>query len=114
MFGPNQGMGRRFVVPTCSNYPLCNKTSERWEETLENTLLTPSNILLLRYGRIYCLLLGPPIKRKQYEVMINDYFACSCINFSSMMSMSFSKQGLWVQCKHLYYILQYVMYFGIK
>ncbi len=30
--GPNQGMGRRFVVLTRLNYPLCQKTSGRWDK----------------------------------------------------------------------------------
>jgi hypothetical protein len=41
--------------------------------------------------------------------MISDYLACSCVDFSSL-----GKQGPWVPYKNLYYILQYVMYFGIK
>jgi len=53
-------------------------------------------------------------KRKQYEVTISDYLACSCVDFASMMALSLGKQGLWVPCKHLYYILQYAMYFGIR
>jgi hypothetical protein len=31
-----------------------------------------------------------------------------------MVFVSFDKQGPWVPCKHLYYILQYAMYFGIR
>jgi hypothetical protein len=65
-------------------------------------------------GQIYHLLLGSLKNRKQYEVMINDYSTCSCVEFSSMRSVSFYRRGLWVQCKHLYYILQYAMYYGIK
>jgi hypothetical protein len=35
------------------------------------------------------------------------------MDFSSMMSGSLGKQGPWVPCKLLYYILQYAMYVGI-
>jgi hypothetical protein len=60
----------------------------------------------------------PPFRtsknRKQYEVMNNDYLASSCVDFFPLMFTSFVKWGLWVPCKHLYYILQYAMYFGIR
>ncbi len=35
MFGQNQGMGGRFIVPTLLNYPFCDKTSGRWDELLK-------------------------------------------------------------------------------
>ncbi len=47
---------------------------------------------------------------RQYQVMISDYLACNCVDFY----VSLNWQGPWVQCKHLYYTLQYAMYFGIK
>ncbi len=46
--------------------------------------------------------------------MINDYSVCNCVDFSSMMFRFFGKWGPWVPCKHLYYILQYAMYVGIR
>jgi len=33
--GPNQGVGRRFVVTTCLNYPRCQKTNGRWDKLLK-------------------------------------------------------------------------------
>ncbi len=35
MFGQNQGMGRRFIIPTLSSYPFCKKISGRWDELLK-------------------------------------------------------------------------------
>jgi hypothetical protein len=35
MLGQNQGMGKRFIVTTLSSYPLCKKTSGRWDELLK-------------------------------------------------------------------------------
>jgi hypothetical protein len=35
MFGPKQGMGRRFNVSPCLNYPFYKKTSGRWDELLK-------------------------------------------------------------------------------
>ncbi len=83
-------------------------------QTFEATLLTPSKIPPSRYGWIYRLLVGLLENCKQYEVTINDYLACNCVDFSSMMVLSFDKQGPWMPCKHLYYILQYAMCFRIK
>jgi hypothetical protein len=36
------------------------------------------------------------------------------MDFSSMMFASLNNWGSCVLCKHLYYILQYAMYYGIK
>ncbi len=87
-----------------------------WEvgRTLEATLLFPSNIPPTKYGWIYRLFLGPPKSRKQYEITINDCMAYSCVDFFSMMSRSLIERGSWVPCRHLYDILQYAMYIGIK
>jgi ssDNA-binding Zn-finger/Zn-ribbon topoisomerase 1 len=59
-------MGRRFIVLACSNYPLCDKTSGRWD----NLLKPPSNIPHTWYGLIYRLLSRPLENHKQYEVTI--------------------------------------------
>jgi hypothetical protein len=83
-------------------------------QTLEATLLILSNIPLPGYGWICFLLLGPLENHKQYEVTMSDYLACNCVDFVSMMALSLGKWGFWVSCKHLYYILQYAMYFGIR
>jgi hypothetical protein len=83
-------------------------------QTFEATLLTPSKIPPSRYGWIYRLLVRLLENRKQYEVTINDYSTCNCVDFSSMMVLSLDKQRPWMPCKHLYYILQYAMYFRIK
>jgi hypothetical protein len=81
---------------------------------LEAMLLTPTTVICLGYGRIYCILLRLPKNYKQYEIMINDYSAYSYMDFPSMMFASLNGRTLWVQGKHLYYILQYVMFCGIK
>jgi hypothetical protein len=46
--------------------------------------------------------------------MINAYSTCNYVDVSSMMVSSFNKWGPQVPCKHVYYILQHVMCFGIK
>jgi hypothetical protein len=45
---------------------------------------------------------------------MSDYLAYNCVDFVSTMALSLGKLGLWVPCKQLYYILQYVIYFGIR
>ncbi len=67
----------------------------KWEvgRILEATLLTPLNIPNLGYGQIYPLFLGLLKNRKQYEVTIDDYLACNCMDFSSTMVLSMGKQS---------------------
>ncbi len=70
----------------------------KWEvgQALEATLLIPLTIPPLGYGWIYYLLSRPLKNHKQYEIIINDYLAYNCMDFFSMMSMSFGGQGPWV------------------
>jgi hypothetical protein len=100
MFGPNQGMGRKFVILTCSNYLLYKKIGGRWDE-----LLKPHYFSFNHSSFMIWILLGLQKNCKQYEVMINDYTACNCVDF---------KQGSWVQCKHSYYILQFFVFSRIR
>ncbi len=71
----------------------------------------------LSSSRIWMDLL-PPFKTtkkcKQYEVTIIDYPACNCMDLFSIMFVSVDEWGLWVRCKHMYYIFQYVMFCVIK
>jgi len=46
--------------------------------------------------------------------MISDYLACNCMDLFSVMFMSLDEQGPWVHYKQMYYILQYVMFCGIR
>jgi hypothetical protein len=83
-------------------------------QALENTLQTPITFFLLGYGWIYRLLSRPLENRNQYEATISDYLACNCMDLFSMMSMSLDDQGPWVHYKQMDYILQYVMFCGIR
>jgi hypothetical protein len=42
-------------------------------------------------------------------VIIWNYPCCSCLYFVVMSTTSFGGRGAWVQCKHLYYVLQNIM-----
>ncbi len=65
-----------------------------------------------RYGHIYIINLDPPSSTKQYEVMIKNFFNYICVDFIQIMVGSLGGHGKWVHWKHLYFILQNVMYCG--
>jgi len=83
-------------------------------QIFKTKLLIPLNIPPPRYGQIYLLLSVPQENHKQYEVMISDYLVYNCVDFASTVVLSLGKQGPWVPYEHLYYILQYAMYFRLK
>jgi hypothetical protein len=88
---PKSRNGRKIRHPDTFKLSILQKN--KWEvgQTFEVTLLTPLNIPPSRYGWIYCLFLGLPENYKQYEVTINDYLVCSCMDFISMMVSSLGK-----------------------
>ncbi len=55
---------------------------------------------------------GPPPNTKQYELKIGNFQTCICVDFITMMASSLGGCGKWVHYKHLYFILQNVMYCG--
>jgi hypothetical protein len=81
-------------------------------QTLEAILLPPTEVLSPRYGHIYIVNFGQPPTIKHYVAMIGNFPTCICIGFITMMASSLGGHGKWVHCKHLYYILQNVMYCG--
>jgi len=88
--------------------------TNRWEtsQTLEAIILLPTKVPSPRYGQIYIVSFGPPPTIKHYAVMIGNFPTCICIDFITMMASSLGGHGKWVHYKHLYYILQNVMYCG--
>jgi hypothetical protein len=86
----------------------------RWEagRTLEPTFLPPTKVPPLRYWHIYIMRFGPPPNTKQYDVTIGIFPTCTCVDFITMMASSLGGHGKWVHYKHLYFILQNVMYCG--
>jgi hypothetical protein len=95
---------------------LSSLQENKWEvgQALEATLWTPITFPPLGYGWIYCLLSRPPKNCKQYEIIISDYLAYNGMDLFSMMFVSLDEWGSCVQCKQLYYILQYVMFCVIR
>ncbi len=83
-----------------------------WEvgQTLGASILPSIEALPPWYGYIYIITSGPPPTTKQYEMTIGNFPTYICNDFTTMMACSLGGHGKWVHCKHLYYILQSVMY----
>ncbi len=65
------------------------------------------------YGHIYIFSSCPPPSRKQYEMMIGNFLTYTYVDIITMMASSLGGRGRgWVHCKHLYFIIQNVMYCG--
>jgi hypothetical protein len=50
--------------------------------------------------------------QRQYEVTIGNFMSFIWFDFVAMLSCSWGWQGKWVPCKHIYYVLQHVMFCG--
>jgi hypothetical protein len=85
-----------------------------WEASwlLEVIINPPLEVPLPRYGRIYKILPSQNPNKKQYEITIGNFLACTCLDFVAMMFNSLHWQGKWVHYKHMYYVLQHVMFCG--
>jgi hypothetical protein len=78
---PKSRNGKKICHPNTFKLSILQKNKWEVEQTLKATLLTPSNIPLLGYGWIYHHLSRLQKYHKQYEVMINDYPTCNCMDF---------------------------------
>jgi hypothetical protein len=63
------------------------------------------------YGQIYNILSGGLTNRRQYEITIGKFPTCICLDFVGMVANSLGRSMKRVPCKHLYYVLQHVMFF---
>jgi hypothetical protein len=54
----------------------------------------------------------PKSKQKKYEITIKNFPTCICLDFVAMIFSSLGQQREWVPCKHIYYVLQHVMFCG--
>jgi hypothetical protein len=48
-----------------------------------------------------------------YDVTIGNFPKCSCVYFVKMLAKSLGAHGVYVQCKHVYHILQTIMFCGL-
>jgi hypothetical protein len=76
------------------------------------TINPPLEVPPLGYGWIYKIVFNQNLNKKQYEVTIGDFPACNCLDFVEMISNSLGWWGKWVPCKHMYYVLQHVLFCG--
>jgi len=68
-------------------FKFSTQQTNRWAVgwTLEATILPPTEVPPPRYGQIYIINFGPPPNTKQYEVTIQNFFNCICVDFIQMM-----------------------------
>ncbi len=86
----------------------------RWEvgQLFETTINPSLDVPLPRYGWIYKIMSGHNLNKKQYEVIIRNILAYTCLDFVSMISNLLGWRRKWVPYKHMYYVLQHVMFCG--
>jgi hypothetical protein len=85
-----------------------------WEASwlLETTINPPLEVPPPKYRWIYKILFCQNPNKKQYEITIGNFPTCICMDFVVMMSSLLGWWGKWVPYKHMYYILQHVMFCG--
>jgi hypothetical protein len=72
----------------------------------------PLKVLALRYGWINNIMSSVPTNKRQHEVTIKNFWTCICLGFVSMVTSSLGQRRKRVPYKHLYYVLQNVMFLG--
>jgi hypothetical protein len=98
-----------------SIFKISTQQQNKWKvgHVLVTQISLPTSIPTLGYGWIYHIISSSIENYIQYEVMVGKFLACICVKFVLMMIGSLSGCGKWVHCKHLYYILQNVMFCGL-
>jgi len=79
---------------------------------LEAVVNPPLEVLALGYGQFNNILSNAPTNKNQYEVTIEYFQTCICLSFVSMVVSLLGWWRKWVPYKHLYYVLQIVMFLG--
>ncbi len=94
---------------TTFNLKLTQRYTNNWEANIllfKCTIFFIIDVPLPRYGWIYCILSYD----KWYDVTIGNFHWCSCVYFVAMLALG--GLGTYVQCKHVYHILQLIMFCG--
>ncbi len=73
------------------------------------TIFPVIDVLSPRYGWIYNIL----IDDKGYDVTIGNFPWCSCVYFVTMLVGFLGSCGVYVRCKHVYNVLQTIMFYGL-
>jgi hypothetical protein len=93
-------------------FKMSNLHYNRWEvgQLLEATINPSLEVPLLKYGWIYKIMSGQNPNKKQYEVTIRNFLACTCLDFVAMIYSSLGWRRKWVPYKHMYYVLHHVIF----
>jgi hypothetical protein len=112
MLWPTSRNGK--VVRCTVPFKMSNLHYNWWEggRLLIATINPPLEVPLPWYEWIYKMLFGQNRNKKQYEVIIGNFFACTCLDFVTMISSLLGQRRKWVPCEHMYYVLQHVIFCG--
>lgn len=94
------------------NFQINIKIRREVSHLLQQIVLPPKQVLPLRYGFIYNITFSVAQNIKQYKVTIKSFFTYICMNFITMLISSLGGRRKWGHYKHIYYILQHVIYYG--
>jgi hypothetical protein len=98
------------VVRHTYQFTMPKEQYNQWEVSL--LFQPPLDVLTPRYGQIYKILCGKATKKTNYEITLGNSPTCTCMDFVIMISSSLGTWGKWLPCKHMYYVLQDVMFCG--
>ncbi len=96
-------------VKRLSIFKLTQKYTNNWEANIllfKCTVFFIIDVPLPGYGWIYSIFSYD----KWYDVTIGNFHWCSCVYFVAMLALG--GLGTYVQCKHVYHILQLIMFCG--
>jgi hypothetical protein len=96
------------IVP----FKMSNLHYNQWEVgwLLEAIVNPPLKVPPPRYGQVYKILSSQNPNKKQYELTIGSFLTYTCLDFVAMISSLLGWWRRWVPCKHMYYVLQHVMF----
>ncbi len=109
--GPKHKMGSMFDAHP---FTMSKLYYNQWEtgRLFVATFQPPLEVPILGYGQIYNILCGKTLNKRQYKVIIRNFLTYTYMDFVTMVLGSLKKQGKWVPCEHMYYLLQHVMFCG--
>jgi hypothetical protein len=93
-------------------FKMSNLNYNWWEVGwfLEVTINPPLEVPPPGYGWIYMIISSQNPNKNQYEITIGNFLACTCLDFVTMIFCLLSRRGKWVPYKHMYYVLQHVVF----
>ncbi len=95
-----------------SVFKITQQHTNNWEVGIlltQCTVFPPIDVPSPRYGQIYSIVLDD----QRYDVTIGNFLGCSCVYFVKMLVGSLGARGVYVHCKHVYHVLQMIMFCGL-